>query len=230
MTEKRKKCLIYGNGSMARVLFSYLSRSREVAGFVVDDCCIPAGCESFCGLPLTGLSKMQKKFSAAEYSVLPAVGFLEMNELRQRKQCELESMGYVVDHYIHESVIRHDGVTFGAGCVILDHVAIHPGSRIGRGVFIAGNVNIGHDCVIGDYCWINAGVSLAGNVQVGDNAFFGVNSCVGNGVILGRKNFIGANTLIGKNTADNEVYVSPNGVKFPMESQDFLVFSRILKH
>lgn|GEM_PF-377942 len=223
-------CVIYGNGSMARVVFSYLRRSRRVAGFAVDDCCIADGADTFCGLPLVPLSRLQERFSPAVCSVLPAVGFLEMNELRRRKQRELEAMGYTVGRYIHESVLEHDGVTVGAGSVILDHVAVHPGTRIGRGVFIAGNVNIGHDCTIGDFCWINAGVSLAGCVQVGDGTFFGVNSCVGNGVDIGARNFIGANTLIGKNTADDEVYVSPAGVKFPLGSREFLTYSRILEH
>lgn len=212
---------------MARVLFSYAKHEMDICGFTVDDHCIPAELNTFCNLPLVPFSKVQEVFDPAIYKIIIAVGFIEMNELRERKYIEARSKGYSFASFVHSSVIRHDDVHIADNCIILDHVSIHPGSKIGEGVFISSNVNIGHDCIVGPNCWINSGVAIAGGCHLGNGSFFGVNSSTGHGVKVGSQNFIAANTLITKNTNDNEVYLSEPGQLFRLSSKSFLKFSRI---
>ncbi|GBG15961.1 uncharacterized protein NMK_3581 [Novimethylophilus kurashikiensis] len=222
-----QKIVIYGNGAMARVLFSYAKHSMQICGFTVDDHCIPDDINSFCNLPLIPFSKVQDQFPPSIYKVIVAVGFREMNELREKKYEEAAEKGYSFARYIHESVIMHDDVHIADNCIILDHVSIHPGCNIGRGVFISSNVNIGHDCVVEPNCWINSGVSIAGGCHIGSGSFFGVNSSAGHGIRMGAQNFIAANTVITKNTNNHEVYLSEPGQLFRLSSKSFLKFSRI---
>lgn len=219
------KLVIYGNGAMAKVLYSYASRAFEVAGFTVDDNCIGLDNESFCGLPLVPFSRVEARFDPAKHQMVIAVGYIDMNDLRERKYAAAVQKGYAIARYVHESVLLHQDVRIEEGCVIYEHVVIHPGSRIGRNTFIAGNVNIGHDCVMGAGNWINGGVSIAGGCHIGDGCFWGVNASAVQGIRIGSRNFIGANTLISKDTADDEVYVSAPGQRFPMTSRAFLRFS-----
>ena len=220
--------VIYGNGSMARVLYSYARRSMDVRGFTVDDVCIQPGDDTLCGLPLIPFSRVLEAFNPSEYTMIIAIGFIEMNELRERKYNEAKAMGYSFTNYIHPSFILHDDVRIGENCIIYENVAVHPGSSIGNSVFITANASIGHDCRIEHSNWINSGVSIAGGVHVRPGCFFGVNACVAHGVTIGARNFIGANTLIGKNTGDDEVYLSETGQLFRMKSKAFLKFSRML--
>lgn len=222
-----QKILIYGNGAMARVLYSYARHSLDIAGFIVDDDCIATGETRFQGLPLAPFSQVVRVFDPASHAIIVAVGYREMNALRLRKQQEARERGYRLASYVHESVLRHDGVVIEENCVILDHVSIHPGSRVGAGSFISSNVNIGHDCDIGAGNWINAGVVIAGGCRVGAACFFGVNAAVGDGVTLGERTFVGANTLINKATGDDEVYISEAGQRFPMGSAAFLKFAGV---
>jgi len=218
------KIVIFGNGAMARVVFSHVRPSMAVAGFCVDDEFCHT--EQFCGLPLLPFSRVEADFAPRNHLMLSAIGFREMNRLRERKRAEALAKGYGFARYIHPSVMRHDDVEVAEDCVVLEHCAIHPGSRIGVGSFLASNVNLGHDCRIGEHNWINAGVSLAGGVEVGARGFFGVNASVTQGVRIGTACFIGANTLVNRQVADGEVHLAPAGERFRLNSDDFLTFSR----
>jgi len=218
------KIVIYGNGAMARLLFSYARHTMEVCGFSVDDSCIAERAETFCGLPLVPFSKVQDVFDPKSHRMITSVGFIEMNDLRQQKHVEGKQKGYLFESYLHESVFIHDDVCIEENCIILDHVSIHPGCKIGAGTFISSNVNIGHDNVIGPYSFVTSGVSIAGGCQIGPGCFFGVNSSLAHGIEVGARNFIGANTLVNKNTRDNEVYVSEPGQLFRLKSKSFLKF------
>ena len=222
------KTIIYGNGSMARIVYSYARHSKNICGFTVDDVCISNNSNTFCGLPLIPFNSVTSFFKPSEYKMIIAVGFIEMNELRDKKYAEAKEKGFLFDSYIHPSVIVHDDVSFGDNCIILDYVSIHPGCRVGNSTFISSNVNIGHDCNIGPSNWINGGVMVAGGCDIGKGCFFGVNSSVGQGVRMGARNFVAANTLINKDTKDDEVFVSEPGQLFRLKSKSFLKFSKVL--
>ena len=225
---KADKIIIYGNGAMAKVLYSYARSCFDVCGFTVDDCCIKEGENDFCSLPLVGFSKVQEKFDPKEYKMISSVGFLDMNELREKKYDEAKAKGYGFASYIDKSVKIHDGVVIEENCIILDFVSIHPNSIIKKGTFISSNVNFGHDCAIGAYNWINAGVSMAGCCKVGKGCFFGVNATLANGVKLGERNFIAAGTVVNKETKDDEVYISEPSQLFRLSSKKFLKFANII--
>jgi sugar O-acyltransferase (sialic acid O-acetyltransferase NeuD family) len=222
------KTVIYGNGGMAKVLFSYARSSMNIVGFTVDDACIPDSNAGFLGLPLAPFSRIEKEYPPTSHNIIVAVGFIEMNGLRARKSLELERKGYSFASYIDESVHMHDDVTIEENCMILDHVSIHPGSRIGRGTFISSNVNLGHDCIVGPYNWINSGVAIAGSCTIGEGCFFGVNASASHGLRIGAHNFIAANTLVNKHTEEDQVYLSEPGQLFRLKSKSFLKFSQVL--
>jgi len=226
--EEHMKTVIYGNGAIAKLLFSYARRSMDIAGFTVDDACISDGADSYLNLPLVPFSKVEERFDPGSHTMIIAVGFIEMNALRTRKYLEARHKGYAFARFVHESVLIHDDVVIDENCIVLDHVSIHPGCHIEQGTFISSNVNIGHDCVVGESGWINSGVAIAGGCTIGNECFFGVNSSVGHGVQIGARNFIAANTLINRNTEDDQVYLSEPGQLFRLKSKSFLKFSKLL--
>lgn len=223
------KTVIYGNGSVARLLHAYARDHLQLAGFTVDDSQISAGATQLCGLPLVRFSRVEQHFPPADHEMIIAVGYIEMNGLRERKYREAGERGYSFGRYIDPTVRLHNDVSIGENCIILDHVSIHPGSSIGHSVFISSNVNIGHDCRVGASSWINSGVAIAGWSEIGDAAFLGINASIGDNIRLGRRNFIAANTLVIRNTDDDAVYISEPGQKFRLKSLSFLKFARIFE-
>jgi sugar O-acyltransferase (sialic acid O-acetyltransferase NeuD family) len=222
------KTLIYGNGAIAKLLFSYARHSMNIVGFTVDDICIENQTGEYLGKPLVPFSRVEDIFDPATHQMIVAMGFIDMNDLRLKRYEEAKKKGYQFTSYIHESVILHDDVHIDENCMILDHVSIHPGCTIEKGTFISSNVNIGHDCHIGSFCWINSGVAVAGGCDLGSGSFFGVNASIGHGLNIGKCNFIASNTLINKSTEDEQVYLSEPGQLFRLKSTSFLNFSRVL--
>lgn len=223
-TVSSNNILIYGNGSIARLLHSYPLFAESVIGFTVDDEMIKDAETSFCGKPLVPFSNVETEFPPKDVRMIIAVGFLDMNNLREKKFREAEIKGYGFSSFVHPTVEIRNGIEIGANSIILDHVSIHTGSTIGPGTFISSNVNIGHDCTVGGFNWINSGVSVAGYCTLGERCFWGVNSCVADSVTVGRETFIGANTLIAKNTEDYSVHISEGSKVFPIKSRAFLKF------
>lgn len=220
--------VIYGVGAIARLVYSYVRRHRSVLGFTVDDAVIASGSAEFCGLPLAPWSAAERAFDPASCEMLVAVGFREMNALRQRKHGEGKAKGYRFTSYVDPGVIRHDGVEIAENCVVLDHVSIHPGCRLAPSVFISSNVNLGHDCEIGEGAWINSGVAVGGGTKLGEGAFLGVNASIGHGITLGPRVFVGANALVDRDVEPDAVMLAPPAEKFRLKSEAFLRFARLV--
>jgi len=191
------RTVLFGNSAMVRVLYSYARRCMHIAGFTVVDASLGNGETRFLRLPLVSFSRDRDVFEPSRHAMIIAIGYLEMNAPRHRKSLQVKELGYPLSSYVHDSVMLYDDVVIEENRIILDHVSIHPGSRIGQGTFMSGNVNIGHDCQIGAFNWINAGVTIAGGCQVGDGCFFGVNASTSHGLRVGHRTFIGAHDLAG---------------------------------
>lgn len=219
-----KPLVVYGNGAMAEVFHSFAATDLAIAGFVVDEICIPAGERTFCDLPLVPYSQVKQVFPPSRFRAIVAIGWAEMNELRRQRHDGLSAMGYELASYVHPSVVRHRNVVIEDGCIVYDNVALHPGTIVRRGAFISSNASIGHHCLIGDFSWINSGVSVAGHVAIGPGCFFGVNAAVADGVHLGARSYVGAATLVARDCSADSVMISPAGEKFPATSATFLKF------
>lgn len=222
------KTIIFGNASMAKVVYSYMRKKYDIAGFTIDGSHMKESTAFYCGLPVFPFEDIEKNFNPEQYNMILPIGFIDMNELRAKRSLQAKEKGYQLISYVDDAVQIHYDVEIGENCVILDYVSIHPGSRIGANTFISSNVNIGHDCIIGANNWINAGVATGGSSRIGEGCFFGVNSSIGNNIEIGKRNFIAANTFVSKNTGDDEVYLSCSSEKFRLSSRNFLKYSKIL--
>jgi UDP-N-acetylglucosamine acyltransferase len=97
---------------------------------------------------------------------------------------------------------RHKGeptrLLVGAGNVIREHVTMHCGTAIGRGVTTVGSrgyfmvgVHIGHDCIVGDGVTMANNATLGGHVVVSDHVIMGGLSAAHQHTRIGRHAFVG---------------------------------------
>lgn len=99
----------------------------------------------------------------------------------------------------------------------LTQVEIHPGAKIGRGVFIdhGSGVVIGETAEIGDGCTIYQGVTLGGtslshgkrHPTLGRNVTVGVNSSVLGAIVLGDNAKVGGGSVVVKDVPANATVV-----------------------
>ena len=80
---KTKKLVIVGNTSNARLARYYfdIDSDYEVAAFAVNKEYVKE--DSFEGLPLTALEDIEKKYPVSEYELFIAVGYTDMNKIRE---------------------------------------------------------------------------------------------------------------------------------------------------
>jgi sugar O-acyltransferase (sialic acid O-acetyltransferase NeuD family) len=218
-----QKVIIYGNGRIAKIIYQFVKKQFDVVAFTVDKECIQKNTVE--GLPLLPFENIENELSVKKYKMLIAVGYVEMNNIRENKYLEAKSKGYDFINYIHPSVDIHDNVIIGENNIILDHVTIQPYVKIGDSNSIWSGVVVAHGSTIADTNWITSGVVIAGDAVIKSKCFLGVNSSIGHNVTIEDENFIGSNTLVTKNSEKKEVFISKEGEKFRLDSHRFLQFT-----
>jgi len=89
-------------------------------------------------------------------------------------------------------------VVIGARNILREHVTVHGGSVVGRGVTVIGNdcqfyvgAHVGHDCIVGDRVVMTNNTSLGGHVRLGDYVILGGHAAVQQWGRVGRHAFVG---------------------------------------
>lgn len=100
-------------------------------------------------------------------------------------------------------------------------IEIHPGARIGRGLFIdhGNGVIIGETAIIGDNVLLYQGVTLGGTGKekgkrhptIGNNVVIGAGAKVLGNITAGDNSYIGANAVVIKNVPPNSTIVGVPG-------------------
>lgn len=96
-------------------------------------------------------------------------------------------------------------VLVGARNVFREHVTVHAGTAMGRGVTTIGDdglfmvsVHVGHDCIIGDKVTAAPSAAVGGHVEVSDFVFLGGLSAIHQFSRIGRYAFIGGGGIVTK--------------------------------
>ena len=81
------------------------------------------------------------------------------------------------------------------GTIVMHHVLINAGARVGRNCIINNNSLVEHDAVIEDHCHISTGAVVNGGVKIGSGSFFGSGAVAAENTLIPSNSFIKANSL-----------------------------------
>src|SRR6185436_9235036 len=89
-----KKLVVFGTGKIAEVIFYYAKEEcgYDVVAFTVDESFITE--PSFLGLPVLSFNSIDEKYSPENYDMFVAVGYHDLNKVREIKCEEAEAKGY----------------------------------------------------------------------------------------------------------------------------------------
>jgi sugar O-acyltransferase (sialic acid O-acetyltransferase NeuD family) len=221
-----KDLIIFGNGKIADVVFYYAEHECDfnVVAFTVDREFISD--KKFHNLPVIPFDEIKESFNPGKYSMFIAIGYQDLNRLRESKYLAAKKMGYEIVSIVSPVSKLPSYVKYGENCFIMPPSLIHPEVIIGNNTFVWNGAMIGHHTTIGDNCWLTSCTNISGVVKTGNNCFFAVNSTVGHGVNIGNNCFLGANTLVTKNLPDHKVVIEESSKVFRLESDQFLRFSK----
>lgn len=110
--------------------------------------------------------------------------------------------------YIHPTSLLFDNnIEIGEGSFIGPNCILTTNIKIGNHSLLLRNVNIGHDCLIGDYFSSMPNTVISGNVNIGECVYFGNNSSVKEKVKISNNVKIGMNGCVVKDINDSGIYI-----------------------
>ncbi|MBL4803845.1 MAG: acetyltransferase [Alphaproteobacteria bacterium] len=201
-----KKLFITGTGLFAQVARLYFDTFTEYE--VVAFACHQEYMQEpeIEGLPVVALESITDTHPAIEYNTFVALGYKNMNKMRQRIYEEMKSKGYNCANFVHPDVHVWDNTELGDNLFIFEDNTIQPYTKIGSNTVLWSGNHIGHHSTIGDNVFISSHVVISGSCHVNDNVFIGVNATLRDSITIAEETLIGAGAVIMKDTKPKEVY------------------------
>lgn len=212
-----KKVVIFGIGDNAELAKYYFENDSEyeVAAFTVDKAYETN--KLFHGLPVVPFENLEEYYSPEEAMLFIAIGYTNMNEVREMKYLDGKKRGYKFANYLSSRAnILTDKI--GENNFILEDNTIQPYVEIGNNnVFWSGS-HIGHHGKIGNNCFITSHVVISGRCIIEDNCFLGVNCTIRDQTRIRYKSLIGAGAWISADTEEYGVYLADVATKIKKKS------------
>jgi sugar O-acyltransferase (sialic acid O-acetyltransferase NeuD family) len=130
---------------------------------------------------------------------LITLGQIKSPEKRIRIFKTLKDLGVKLPVIISPLAYVSKHAEIGDGTIIMHHVLINAGAKIGSNCIINNKALIEHDAVIDDYCHIATGAIINGGAKIGSGTFFGSNAVCKEYIEIEEKTVIGCGTKIIKN-------------------------------
>ncbi len=220
-----KDLIIFGIGKIAEVVHYYAKHECgfNVVAFCVDEQYKTAN--TFLDLPVVPFERVQEKYSPESHNFFVAIGYHDLNALREAKCKEALNKGYSLTSVISPLANVPTNVATGYNCFIMSPAIIHPCVTLGNNVFVWSGTLIGHHSIIEDNCWLTSSCNIGGNVILGANAFLAINATIGHSITIGKNCFIGANALVTKSLDEDKVVIVESSKPIRLSAKQFLKMS-----
>ncbi len=219
-----QEIILAGNAITAQILYSYLAADTRyrVVGVTVDDEFVSSGSVGdFKAVPMSGVAAA---CPPGKCRVVMAIGYNNLNRVRESVFDRLKGMGYTIETYVHPEARLHSQVPLGEGCVILPGAVIEPFVTVGANTMVWANVTLAHHCSVAEHCWIASGSVVSGQARVLRNTFVGVNATIVNAITVAEYNIIGAAAMVSKDTKPNSVHLSRSAEPLRYSSDDYVKY------
>lgn len=205
-----KNIFIFGASGHGRSTLNIIQSEQKYSliGFI--DSIKTVGSD-YCGYPILGReSDIGELIQSHEvkYFIIAIGDNYQRFAAAERIQKSHPSLDLVTS--IHPSAVISSDVTIGAGSVIMPHVTVVSGCRIGKGCILNTKSSLDHDSVMGDWSSLAPGVTTGGNVKIGIRSSIGLGTNIIEKIEIGQDTVIGAGSLVLKNISDRLLaYGSP---------------------
>jgi len=220
---KNKKVVIIGNTSNARLAkyFFEIDSEYEPVAFSVNKEFIET--EQFENLPVIALEEIKSKYPPGEFEAFVAVGYNNMNKVREKLYNHCKDSGYKMASYISSRCSYLSQFPTGDNCFILEDNTIQPFVKIGNDVVLWSGNHIGHDVKVGDHCFITSHVVVSGFVTIKNNCFLGVNATIRDAITIAPETLVAAGAIIMKDTVEKGVYLPARSTLFDKKSDEIQI-------
>ncbi len=216
----KERIIIFGAGKIAEVISHLINKHDlfEIGAYCCDKNFIQS--ETFLGKPLLTKEKCKVKYKPKDYKMFVALGYYNLNKLREEKCAWAKENGYSLIKIFNKNLFQN--ISIGDNSILMEKSIVQPGVKIGKNVFVWDGAIIGHHTKIKDNCWITSGSTIGGNSIIGNSSLLGLNSTIGNDVALGKQTIVGANCTVTKSCKEYSVFIQKDTEKYNLDSMQFL--------
>lgn len=222
-----KKLVLFGSGKISDVLADYFQRDSdyEVVAYTCEAAYV-TGREHH-GRPWVAFEDVERQFSPATHAMHVAVGYHQLNRVRERLLNAARDKGYRLPSFVSTRSWPGPGLACGDNCFVADGVSVEPGARVGENVALWSNVLVGHHAEIADHAWLAGGTAIGGSSKIGARCFLGMNVTVGHEVTVGADCLLGARALVTKPLAAGSVVIDRDSEVIRLNSEQFLRLTKM---
>lgn len=220
---KMKKLIIIGAASNAKLAAYFFDRDTEyqVYAFCVDKEFLNN--REYCSKPVVSLESIEKKYPPKEFSAFVAVGYNNMNSIREKLYHKVKNLGYNLPNYISPYCSFFTENKIGDNNLILEDNTIQPFVKIGSNNVLWSGNHIGHDVEIGNNNFITSHVVISGFTKIENNTFIGVNATIRDNIKIRNKTLISAGAIIMKDTKEDQVLLSSISQVYSKKSSEIKI-------
>ena len=101
----KRKCVIFGTTDFGKMLRYYFEKYADVqiVAYTVDKAYLES--DTYDGLPAVAYEEVEKAYPPTEYTMVIALGYKKMNQIRQQKFEDAKRKGYRIENFVHPSVV-----------------------------------------------------------------------------------------------------------------------------
>jgi sugar O-acyltransferase (sialic acid O-acetyltransferase NeuD family) len=204
-----KNLVIFGIGQIGEAVHYYFTEEggRKVVAFTADAAYRTA--DTLLGVPVVPFEAVQATHPPDTHELFVAMGYRQVNKLREGKVREAEAKGYSLASHISPRATVWSHFKVNPNTIIMENNVIQPFVTIGKNVTLWSGNHVGHHSAISDHCFIASHAVISGSVHIGEGTFIGVNATIRDNIRIGARNVLGAGTLILGDTPDNAVFAGP---------------------
>jgi len=203
-----RKLVLIGDAPIAEVAYEYFTHDSEyeVVAFVVERDYLKR--DELFGHPVVAFEDVQTLYPPGQHDAFVAVGYPQLNRLRERLFNETKAKGYSLATYVSSRSFVWRNVELGENCFIFEDNTLQPFVRVGNNVTMWSGNHIGHHSTIRDHVFISSHVVVSGFVDVGEHCFLGVNATVADNLKIGADVLVGAGAIILRDTPAGTIHGS----------------------
>lgn len=212
---------MFGTGKIAESCSFYLNKKFSISAYVCDKEFMPEG--TFLKKTVVTLESLVENYPPSKYSAFVAIGYQELNSLREQKVKKLKKLGYNLVSYCPKGSSLSKQI--GYNSIVMDEAVIQPYAKVGNNVFVWGGAMVGHHSLLKDHSWLSGSCAVGGGTIVGENSFIGLNSTIGNSINVGQNSIIGSGSICNKSIPSGTVLITPDTQPYRLNSNQFTRFS-----
>ena len=197
--------VIYGSGILAELAHYYFTHdsSYRVAGFCLDREYMEE--DTFLQLPVVPFDEVEKVFAPGNHAFFVAIGYSELNRVREKKCMDAKAKGYALASYISSSAVNNASKT-GENCLVCENAVLQPFVELGDGSIVWAGALISHHTRIGNYCFVSPGATVSGAVRIGDYCFLGAGTAVRDRIKITDNVVVGMGSVVTNDLQEPGVY------------------------